>query len=123
MFAFAGMALNPRWLTIIGYWREYIEPHPLSIATCQRSAISIQDQQPREAAPLAAVDNLASGETMTRTLYAWRDGGKFYLTAFREPRAHDGKRPAKEYDSETELLEEARQRGCDVSWEEKPDGG
>ncbi len=70
------------------------------------------------------MDNHASGEAMTRTLYAWRDGGKFYLTAFREPRAHDNKRPAKEYESETELLEEARQRGADVKWEEeKPDGG
>ncbi len=54
---------------------------------------------------------------MTRTLYAWRDGTRFYLSAFREARAHDGKRPTKEYPTETELLEEARERGANVTWE------
>lgn len=58
---------------------------------------------------------------MTRTLYAWRDGGKFYLSAFREARAHDSKRPAKEYDAETALLEEVRERGANVVWEKDGD--
>lgn len=57
---------------------------------------------------------------MTRTLYAWKDGGKFYLSAFREARPHDKKRPAKEYGTETELLEEARERSAEVVWEETP---
>lgn len=56
---------------------------------------------------------------MTRTLYAWRDGDKFYLSAFREPRAHDQKRPAKEFTSQTELLEETRERGVTVVWEKE----
>jgi hypothetical protein len=55
---------------------------------------------------------------MSRTLYAWKDGGKFYLSAFREPRKHDGKRPANEYGTETELLEDVRQRGAELVWEE-----
>lgn len=60
---------------------------------------------------------------MTRTLYAWRDGAKFYLSAFREPRAHDGKRPANVYDSENALLSETRSRGVDVVWENEENDG
>jgi hypothetical protein len=54
---------------------------------------------------------------MTRTLYAWKASGKFYLSAFREARP-DKKRPAKEYGTETELLEEVRERGAEVIWED-----
>ena len=54
---------------------------------------------------------------MTRTLYAWSKDGKFYLSAFREPRAHDKKRPAVEFNSEAALLEEARSRGVNVVWD------
>jgi hypothetical protein len=54
---------------------------------------------------------------MSRTLYAWRDGSKFYLSAFKAPRAHDGKRPANEYGTETELLDDVKQRGAQVVWE------
>jgi hypothetical protein len=54
---------------------------------------------------------------MTRTLYAWRDGPKFYLSAFKEPRAHDQKRPAVEFDTETALLEEVQERQVFVVWE------
>lgn len=54
---------------------------------------------------------------MTRTLYAWRDGVKFHLSAFKEARA-DKLRPAKEYGTETELLDEVQRRGAEVIWEE-----
>jgi hypothetical protein len=54
---------------------------------------------------------------MSRILYAWRDGGKFYLSAFKAPRAHDGKRPANEYGTETELLDDVKQREAEVIWE------
>lgn len=53
---------------------------------------------------------------MTRTLYAWRDGVKFHLSAFREARL-DKLRPAKEYTTETELLDEVQRRGAEVIWE------
>lgn len=53
---------------------------------------------------------------MTRTLYAWRDGVKFHLSAFKEARL-DKLRPAKEYGTETELLDEVRRRGGEVIWE------
>lgn len=53
---------------------------------------------------------------MTRTLYAWRDGVKFHLSAFKEARL-DKMRPAKEYDTETELLDEVQRRGAEVIWE------
>lgn len=53
---------------------------------------------------------------MTRTLYAWRDGVKFHLSAFKEARL-DNLRPAKEYATETELLDEVRRRGAEVIWE------
>ena len=65
---------------------------------------------------------------MARTLYAWKDGGKFYLSVFREPRAHDGVRPAKEFSTETELLEEtgwrrdSDQTPVSVIWENEDDG-
>lgn len=54
---------------------------------------------------------------MTRTLYAWRDGVKFHLSAFKEARL-DKLRPAKEYDTETELLDEVQRRGAEVIWED-----
>lgn len=53
---------------------------------------------------------------MTRTLYAWRDGGKFYLSAFREARL-DKIRPAREFGTEAELLDEAQRRSAEVIWE------
>jgi hypothetical protein len=47
---------------------------------------------------------------------------KYYLSAFKEPRPHDGVRPATVYMSETELLAEANARGAQVVWENEPDG-
>lgn len=55
---------------------------------------------------------------MPRTLYAWRDGVKFHLSALKEARL-DKVRPAKEYDTETELLDEVRRRGAEVIWEDE----
>ena len=59
---------------------------------------------------------------MNRTFYAWRDGLKYYLSAFKEPRPHDGLRPATAFSSETELLAEANARGAQVVWENEDDG-
>lgn len=54
---------------------------------------------------------------MTRTLYAWRDGLKFHLSAFKEARL-DKRRPAQVHGTETELLDEVQRRGAEVIWEE-----
>jgi hypothetical protein len=55
---------------------------------------------------------------MSRTLYGWEDDGKFYLSAFVKPRAHDGKRPAIEFGTRALLDGEISNRRADLVWEE-----
>jgi hypothetical protein len=50
-------------------------------------------------------------------LYGWEKDGKFYLSAFREPRMHDGKRPAIEVADKATLETAARQRGAELVWQ------
>jgi hypothetical protein len=52
-----------------------------------------------------------------RKFYAWEKSGDFFLSAFREPRAHDGKRPAIEFLTKEALETEAQRLGLNVVWE------
>ena len=55
---------------------------------------------------------------MTRKLYGWEKDGRFYLSAFARPRAHDDKRPAAEYESRAALDADVTQRRVDLVWED-----
>ena len=55
---------------------------------------------------------------MNGTLYGWEHDGKFYLSAFAKPRAHDGKRPAVEFGTRALLDAEVSSRRSNLVWED-----
>jgi hypothetical protein len=54
---------------------------------------------------------------VTRSLYAWEADDIFYLSAFRAPRPHDGKRPAVEFSTKAAVDAEVQRRSANVIWE------
>lgn len=56
---------------------------------------------------------------MTRTLYAWEDSGKFYLSAFQRGQINGrGMTPAAVFDDRAALDAEVRRRQCNVEWQD-----
>jgi hypothetical protein len=49
--------------------------------------------------------------------FGWKDGDKFYVSLYPKP-IGEKKRPANSYDSQTDAIREAEQRGMSVEWQQ-----